>query len=196
MRSNASVYAACSHCGSTVVRRDVNLELLGKIGDLVQDMSPLQVSSTGTYQGQSFTCVGRTVMSWEQGNWNEWYVVFNSGKDGWLAEAQGNYMMTFQEGHPWASELPKNWAPGTKVPFGSFGMFQVSDIKDAVCSGSEGELPFIGQKGRRGRYIDFIGANDTFGTVEQTSDGIKLFIGSSVDFNACNFSGLRHIDGW
>src|SRR5688572_12411014 len=90
-KSRVSVLAVCSYCKSAVVRHDLNVENLGKMAELPPDMSPLQLGTRGKYEGTSFEIVGRLKVAWEEGTWNEWYLLFDSGRDGWLAEAQGFY---------------------------------------------------------------------------------------------------------
>src|SRR6188768_3141328 len=68
--------AVCSHCQSMVVRRDVNVEAIGKMAVLPPDMSPLQVGSKGEIDGLVFTLLGRLRIRWEDGSWNEWFVEY------------------------------------------------------------------------------------------------------------------------
>ena len=94
-RSKASVFAVCSFCKSTLVRQDMNLELLGKMADLQYEVTPFQVGTSGIYNHNAFTLIGRLKVSYSNGFWNEWYVIFNDGDTGWLAEAQGFLAMWF-----------------------------------------------------------------------------------------------------
>ena len=91
-RSKTSVLCVCEYCRSNVVRRDVNLELIGKQSDMLEDMSPLQLGVTGKYKNKRFHIVGRQILAWSDGRWNEWYIVFSDGRDGWISEAQGEYL--------------------------------------------------------------------------------------------------------
>ena len=76
-KSRSSIFSVCS----------LNIESLGKMTEMPQDMSPLQIGSTGVFEGSKFEVVGRQRIGWESGSWNEWYLHFDSGKDGWLADA-------------------------------------------------------------------------------------------------------------
>src|SRR5688572_486092 len=88
-RSRASVFAVCSFCKSTVVRHDMDLSTIGKMADLQFDMTPLQVGTTGYYDGRKFELIGRLKVGYEDGFWNEWYTLFDNEEPWWLAEAQG-----------------------------------------------------------------------------------------------------------
>jgi hypothetical protein len=56
--SRTSVFAVCAYCRSTVVRRDVNLETLGKMAELAPDLSPLQLGVRGKFEGKGYKVSG------------------------------------------------------------------------------------------------------------------------------------------
>jgi hypothetical protein len=178
-----------------LVRHDVNLEAIGKMAELLPDMSPLQIGARGKYQGTCFELVGRLKVSWQDGNWNEWYALFDDGKCGWLAEAQGFWMMSFEQSADNPPEL-KELHPEKTVTLGKGLAFQVTDIKDTVCQGSEGELPMRSPKGRKSASVDLSGPKDEFACLDYSDDGIRAYIGRYVEFEDFKFQGLREIDGW
>ena len=81
------------------MRRDLNLETLGKMADLPEDLSILQIGARGKFEGISFAVIGRLRMSWQEGFWNEWCALFEDQRIGWLAEAQGFWMMKIGRAH-------------------------------------------------------------------------------------------------
>src|SRR5687767_1319984 len=86
----------CDHCNSVVARGDRDVENLGKVVDLVDTRSPLELYQSGTYRDARFTLVGRTQLAHAKGGlWDEWYAAFDDGRWGWLAEAEGRFYMTF-----------------------------------------------------------------------------------------------------
>lgn len=95
-QSNVSVYAVCKYCASMVVRRDVDVQAIGTMAALPEDMSPFQIGTQGLYRGQMFGVVGRMKMGWSDGMWNEWFIISDNGLKGWLAEAQGTYAVCFE----------------------------------------------------------------------------------------------------
>ena len=58
-RSAQSTHAVCGYCQSTVVRQGEVLSRIGKMAELFDDHSPLQLFATGTYQKRNFTLIGR-----------------------------------------------------------------------------------------------------------------------------------------
>lgn len=194
-RSKASVFAVCSFCKSTLVRQDMNLELLGKMADLQYEVTPFQVGTSGTYNHNAFTIIGRLKVSYRNGFWNEWYVIFNDGDTGWLAEAQGFLAMCFPRQDvpiPDSSTLQI----GDPCDLKGVGRFFVDDGRDVICVYSEGELPMNAMKGRESYSVDLSGDDGEFATIEYAKGEDRLFIGRYADFDDFQFKDLRRIDGW
>ena len=58
-RSAQSTHAVCGFCQSTVVRSGDTLARVGKMAELFDDHSPLQLMASGTWNKKSFTLIGR-----------------------------------------------------------------------------------------------------------------------------------------
>jgi hypothetical protein len=218
-QSNVSVYAVCGYCSSMLVRRDVDVENIGKMAALPEDMSPFMIGSEGHYQNAGFRIVGRMKIGWAQGYWNEWYLLLNNGAYGWLAEAQGSYAISFEYKEDLPPETAKaiakltQAAPGSQNPtstpditglrnaLGSHLFIQnlkykLVDIKDAVCLGSEGELPFAAPKGRRTLSIDLLGFQGEFGSVEISQGKTRIYLGRYLEWEQLRCKNLRPLEGW
>jgi Domain of unknown function (DUF4178) len=194
-KSRASVFGVCSFCNSTLVRHDMNIESLGKMTEMPQDMSPLQIGTTGIFEGSKFEVVGRQRIGWESGSWNEWYLHFDNGKDGWLADAQGFYMLSFQlNNRIEIPELPK-LKVGEDIKIDG-STYTVDDIREVSCAGSQGELPVKSLKGRKSTSVDLVGSNQNFGNIDYSAEGDRVFLGKYVDFEEFKFMNLRELDGW
>ena len=85
--SPTAITVVCSYCDSMLVLQDGTLKDTGRDSALLQDFSPIQIGTTGTYNGQGFAVVGRLQAKYDAGVWNEWYVRFDNGENGWLSEA-------------------------------------------------------------------------------------------------------------
>ena len=90
------MFGVCPYCRSMVVRHDVNVEAIGQMAQLPPDLSPLQIGVHGEMDGQGFTLIGRARLAYEEGSWNEWCALFGDGRYGWVAEAQGFFMVSFE----------------------------------------------------------------------------------------------------
>jgi len=199
-KSKASVFAVCSYCRSTLVRHDMDLEAVGKMAELQDDLTPLQIGTTGKYKGKAFEIIGRMKVSYDDGFWNEWYLYFAEGKhkEGWLAEAQGFYAVCFEVDESVAP--PRNDAstlqPGRLIEFKNNGFFEIEDIREVKCQVSEGELPVNAPKGRESLSVDLTGPDTQMATIEYAKDEIRVFAGGYQDFDDFKFHNLREIEGW
>jgi len=93
--SSASASAVCSFCRSTLVRDGEALQRLGRMAEVFDDHSPLQLMASGRRQGMAFTLVGRLQYRYAEGTWNEWHALFDNGRSGWLSEDNGRYVFAF-----------------------------------------------------------------------------------------------------
>lgn len=193
-KSRSSVFGVCSFCSSTLVRSDLNVEAIGKMSEIPQDLSPLQIGATGIFDRSRFEVVGRQRIGWESGSWNEWYLHFDSGHDGWLADAQGFYMMSFQIRDSKIPEL-SGLKVSEKIQFNDL-LYTIEDIREVSCIGSQGELPVKSIKGRQSTSVDLVGKDGKFGNIDYALDENRLFFGRYLEFEDLKLMNLREIDGW
>lgn len=200
-RSDRTVYATCRSCGSLVVRTDLKVELIGKEAGLPNDLSPLCVGAKGKFEGKAFEIVGRARMRWEDGAWNEWYVLFADGTDGWIGEAQGEFTMLFRTGERVSVPPKGSVRPEQEVRIGK-STFVVTDVKDCTYVGSEGELPerpqlpTAGDANPRTVSVDLDGPGLAFASIEYSDDGTQVYVGRIVEWEELEMSGTRRIEGW
>lgn len=213
-QSNVSVYAVCAYCSSMIVRRDIDVESIGTMAALPEDMSPLMIGTTGKVNNTQFRLVGRMKIGWQDGAWNEWFMVNNNGGKGWLAEAQGAYAVCHEYTQPLFADTQKTldkYFPRNNLALDADGIkqsllgtflfidqlkYKVVDIKAAVCLGSEGELPFIAPQNRKTLSIDLLGYHGEFGNIEIAADKRRIYLGSYEEFNNLHLQGLRELQGW
>jgi hypothetical protein len=197
---SAAPYAVCAYCRSLLVRRDASLEAIGRVAEVPDDLSPLQLHTTGVFEKAHFCLVGRIRKTWDQGSWSEWCANFDQPQFGWLAEAQGDLVMTFE--HPLTEltgtpspEALTSATPGTSVSIAGRA-FSVSDIKLVSVSAAEGELTSAAITGMNMTSIDLRGPGVAFATLEIAASQSRLFVGRYVEFDECRFSNLRQLEGW
>jgi DNA-directed RNA polymerase subunit RPC12/RpoP len=200
-QSSVSVYAVCPYCQSMILRRDVDVEAFGKMAALPPDMSPLQIGTRGMLNGVGFALLGRVKIGWQDGNWNEWFLLTEDARRGWLAEAQGFFAACFEvplneSGRALVNRNFATWKPkpGERVNVGE-QVYEVTDIKQTVCLGSEGELPFLANRGRKALSIDLEGAGG-FANLEIHRDEARLYQGHYVDWDALKLDNTRPLEGW
>ncbi len=198
-RSKTTLFQVCSYCKSNIIRADDSLEKIGEMAELPEDLSPIQIGVTGRHKGKKFYVAGRIIYGWEDGIWNEWYLLFADGKDGWLAEAQGELMISFSLGSihcPNQSEM----ILGKTLEIGG-ERCTLSDIKEIKYIGSEGELPFKAERNYRSTIYDFTFSNDTlnlFASMEypDRDDSPFAYYGKYTDIRKLKLQNMRRLEGW
>lgn len=178
-----------------VVRHDVNVEAIGKMAQLPPDLSPLQIGTRGLFEKRDFTILGRIRVVYDEGSWNEWYACFGDNNFGWVAEAQGFFMVSFE--YAPAADFPKGAAMASGASVKIAGEpFLVMDRRETTILGAEGELPFSAPAGRTATSVDLMGANHRFACAEFSSEGTRLFVGNYARFDDLQFTNLRKVPGW
>jgi uncharacterized Zn finger protein (UPF0148 family) len=167
-RSAASVMAVCAYCNSTLLKDAESVKDLGKMGQVLEDYSRIQIPASGQIDGGRFTVVGRIQLRYDAGFWNEWYVMFDDGSTGWLSDGSGQYIFTRAiTGNPRVPGFAQ-FHPG-KVLVHEGKSFYASDIRTAHCTAGEGELPFKVGAGYEARVVDLRCGND-FMTLDYADD--------------------------
>ena len=70
-RSAGSALAVCSYCRSTVLRDGTRVADLGKLSEILDDFSPVQVGTGGTWKAKPVTVIGRLRLKYEDGKTEE-----------------------------------------------------------------------------------------------------------------------------
>lgn len=192
-RTSINLMAVCPFCRSLVRRKDLDLEKLGVSAQLQPDGTPLRVGSRGTYRGAGFELVGRMQLRTPHGFWNEWCAMFDDGRQGWLGEAQGAYMVSFKADYNVPAFRDLKLMAKIEVKGRAY---QVLELIEAEYLAAEGELPFKPPLGEKAVSADLIGEEGTFGTIDYSDDPPSVFIGEYQDFDALGFTGLKAIEGW
>lgn len=193
--SGASVIAVCAYCRATLLRRDLDVERIGTMSALLEDPTPLQLGAEGLHRGTHFAVVGRLQVRWEHGQWNEWYLVFDDQRTGWLGEAGGEYSVSFETTVP--EPLPPWTAlrPGLRLTLGGVE-YEVVDQREAEVVGGEGELPFRVEGGWEIATADLRTPTARFATLDYSDESPRVYLGEMVEIGALDLQGLRELDGW
>lgn len=181
-KSTASVLAVCEFCRATVLKDAGSVVNLGKMSEILEDYSPLQIGTSGQFEQRSFSLIGRLQLQYSDGYWNEWYALFDDGSTGWLSDASGQYVMTFPAEAGTHLPLFEKLAPAARVTV-SGRTFAASDVRTAKCTAGQGELPFKVGAGYVARVADFRVA-DRFVTLDY-SDGVspRVYQGRAVELS-------------
>ncbi len=190
-RSAASVYAVCEFCRSTLLRSGEDLQNLGRMADLLDDASSIQIGSTGVFRGEHFSVIGRIQLKHASGVWNEWYILFDKGRSGWLSEAGGEYVVSALSAV--SEPIPAFETLVPEMPVTLAGRsFRVTDLETARCVAGQGELPFKVEAGYDVNTADLRSA-DRFVTLDYSETPPLVFIGQPVAFDKLKLANLKEV---
>lgn len=178
----------CKYCKFLVARTDRGLEKVGKVADLVEIPSPLQLGTTGYWGGKRFEVEGRVQLDRvgaASAPWQEFLLTLvDSGEAWWIAFAQGRWYAT-REVTP-APRLPPlpGLRPGVQLQLPATGPITVNEVGRRKIVSAEGELPNVPVPGAITPYVDFSGPGGRFGTLDYGDGGNALpalYVGTQFD---------------
>ena len=151
------------------------------------------MGTEGVAGKKAFVAIGRIIYEYELGTWNEWHILLNDGTDGWLSDAQDQYVISFA-------------APGRKLPSGEVSLGQryiwdgdtytVTSLTKAHYRGVEGELPFQYWDKEDVWFADLETESGKFATLDYSDEQPVLYIGETVEFEDLKLRNLRKFEGW
>ena len=207
-RSPALPYVTCGYCQTMAMRSDDGVQDIGKTGALPFDVSPIQIGTTLQAEGRQWDVIGRVRWGWSDGSWNEWLALGGDGSHRWLGEAMGLFMWLAEQpgaDTPVTQQLATGTAPriGSASPYGEHS-YTVSDIKEAHCIASEGELPFPTPRDWRVLSVDLMADNGRCASAQREISGQGPSVTEAVMFYTGRYytlaelkpKYLRDIEGW
>ena len=187
--SAASAYAVCEFCRSTLLRDGEDLKNLGRMADLLDDPSLIQIGTEGTFRSLHFGVIGRIQLKHESGLWNEWHILFDDRRSSWLSEAGGEYVVSAQV--PVTEQLPAFETLRPEMQISVAGRpFTVTDLESARCISGQGELPFKVDAGYDVNTADLRGG-DRFVTLDYSETPPLVFVGYPAKFEELKLANLK-----
>ena len=170
------------------------LSRIGKMAELFNDFSPLQLQASGVWQGRNFTLVGRLQYKYAQGTWTEWYAVLDDGSTAFLSEDNGAYVF----GLP--TSLQRDVPPAENFRVGATTAinakpFSVASNEGVSLLSAQGELPRLPALGAPFAMVELRSADGDvlsidYGTAA-TSGAPVLSLGRSVLLEDLKLTGLK-----
>jgi len=189
-RSAQSTHAVCSFCQSTVVRDGDTLARVGKMAELFDDHSPLQLLASGRWQGKPFTLLGRLQYKGASGTWTEWNALFDDGSAGVLGEDNGAYVFSLpaatQRTIPQASQFRVG---ATTAIDGK--PFSVSANEQVALISAQGELPKLPPLGQAFAMVELRSPDGEVLSIDYGSQPPALTRGRSALLDELQLAGLR-----
>lgn len=145
-----------------------------------------------------FELTGRAQLKHELGGfWDEWYATFSNGWVGWLAEAQGNFYLTFYQPLPQGITLPtydqlQVGQPVSELPNTTPLMVVEKGVATSVAA--DGEIPYQLAPNEQSRYADLAGRDKAFGTIDYSMDPPWVFVGQQVSLEDIGLADARPVE--
>lgn len=193
--SSASVMAVCGACRSTLLKDADSVRRIGETADVLEDYSPICLGATGKYENKRFDVVGRLQLRYDAGFWNEWYLWFEDGSDGWLSDASGQYAITRLRKSKTTAEWPvfATISPGDDFKLDG-QRFVAADVRTCRATGGQGELPFVLGQGWEAKVADYRSL-DVFLTLDYSDTEVpEVFIGRAYELAGFQAASLRSDD--
>jgi endogenous inhibitor of DNA gyrase (YacG/DUF329 family) len=185
-----STHAVCAYCQSTVVRQGDKLARLGKMAELFNDHSLLQIGVTGQYQQQNFTLLGRLQYQYSEGTWTEWHALLQNGSSAFLSEDHGAYVMT----RPLT--MGRDIPPADRLRLGAKTAingkrFTVTSNQQVALLAAQGELPYMPPLGTPHAMVELRSDDGEVLSIDYGTAAPRLCLGKAVSLEALSLQGLR-----
>ncbi len=194
-QSGAALTAICPACQSCVVREGDVVRDYGKIARFQRDLSPIQLDAHGKLGDRSFRVLGVLRKARDRVRWNEWYVAFDDGSDGWIGEGNGQWFVYGESVQVPRGSARTTGAGGEIEAAGT--TFRVTESSFASIVAADGQLPFAVHPGEPTKYMDLREKGGSrVGTLDFADDPPTLWIGRDVTLLQLQMEGLRAFSGW
>ena len=189
-RSAQSTHAVCGYCQSTVVRQGDVLSRIGKMAELFDDHSPLQLFATGTYEKRAFTLIGRLQYKTLEGTWTEWNAFFDDGSNGWLAEDNGAYVFTRPDTRQMNMPPADRYVVGKSVNVSGKPFTVASNVSASLIS-AQGELPKLPPLGQPFDVVELRSDSGEVISIDYTGTPPTVSQGTAVLLDDLALKGLK-----
>jgi hypothetical protein len=188
--SAQSSHAVCAYCQSTVVRSGEVLSRIGKMAELFDDHSPLQLHASGNFKNQGFTLVGRLQYKYTEGTWTEWHAVLADGTSAFLAEDNGAYVFTTPLLAQRALPMAAQFRVGASTAING-KTFQIASNQSVTLIAAQGELPHLPALGVPFGMVELRSLEGEVLSVDYGTQPPSLSIGKAVLLDDLKLVGLR-----
>ena len=188
--SAQSTHAVCGYCQSMVVRNGEILSRIGKMAELFDDHSLLQLQTSGVWKDQAFTLVGRLQYRYGEGTWTEWHAVLGDGSSAFLSEDNGAYVFTT------ASPAQRDMPPADRFKVGGTTpingkSFSVASNQNVALISAQGELPRMPKLGESFAMVELRSGEGEVLSVDYSTVPPGVSMGRAVLLEDLKLSFLR-----
>ena len=191
-RSLASTHAVCGFCQSTIVRDGDALKRIGKMSEVFDDYSPLQLFSQGKFNSVNFTVVGRLQYKTGSGSWSEWLCALDDGSTASLSEDNGSFVWSVAASTQRTLPKPEQWVIGNLTAINGRS-YSVASIQEVALMSAQGELPKLPPMGTSFTVVELRSAQGEVISIDYSTEPPSLSSGTSVILENLQLTGLRDL---
>ena len=172
----------CSYCGSTV---NITTRADDQAVTLNTTVSRFRVGLKASLYSRPFEVKAHVRFVYEEGAWDEYYLVFSDGKIGWLQEDEGLLILFSKQVLESSILSAEDIQVGTIIEVNDQPFFVTEKIKAVIASVS-GELPYKIYTGSACLCVDGNVAGKPY-ALEIYPDEISLSKGEIINLSALQF---------
>ncbi|MGJ7492727.1 DUF4178 domain-containing protein [Variovorax sp. ZT4R33] len=189
-RSAQSAFAVCPYCQSTVVRQGETLARIGKMAELFDDFSPLQLFAAGRVDGQPFTLVGRLQYAYPGGRWTEWIAALDGERTGLLSEDNGAFVFSLPHVLERAAPPAGDLRVGATTAFNGQS-YTVASNEQVTLVSAQGELPRLPDLGKPFAVVELRSDQGQVLSLDYDTQPPGAYLGRAVRLEDLQLTGLR-----
>ncbi len=193
--SAQSTHAVCSYCQSTVVRQGEVLARIGKMAELFDDHSPLQLMASGrmALDGKelAFTLIGRLQFQSAAGRWTEWVAYLEDGSRATLGEDNGSYVFTRPTDPGRALPEAARFRVGSSTAING-QPFSVSFSGPVQLLAAQGELPKLAPLGQPFDLVELRNSDGEVLSIDYGQQPPQVERGRAVRLEDLQLQGLKN----
>ncbi len=191
-RSLASTHAVCGFCQSTIVREGEALQRIGKMSEVFDDYSPLQILSQGKFNSVGFTVVGRLQYKTTSGSWSEWLCALDDGSTASLSEDNGSFVWSQAASTQRVLPKPQQWVLGNLTAINGRS-YSVASIQEVSLMSAQGELPKLPPLGTGFTVVELRSSQGEVISLDYSTEPPSLSKGVAVSLENLQLTGLRDV---
>jgi ribosomal protein S27E len=191
-RSLASTHAVCGYCQSTIVRDGDALSRIGKMSEVFDDYSPLQILSQGKFNSVGFTVIGRLQYKYPEGSWSEWLCALDDGSTASLSEDNGSFVWSKTASTQRTLPKPQQWVLGNLTAINGRS-YSVASIQEVALMSAQGELPKLPPLGQSFTVVELRSSQGEVISIDYSTEPPSLSSGVAVNLETLQLTGLRDL---
>lgn len=173
-----------------MVRSGDTLARIGKMSELFDDFSPLQLFAAGKFNGRAFTLIGRLQYQYAEGTWSEWIAGFDDGSTGTLSEDNGAFVFSSALTSP--TEVPSAAQFEVAHTTALNGKtYTVASSQTVTLMSAQGELPKLPPLNTPFEMVELRGDQGDVVSIDYGSAPPTLSSGRAVLLDDLQLTGLK-----